>query len=30
MNNEFMKKEFSNKCFVEIYKELLDQIDEHI
>jgi len=28
MNTEFLKKEFSNKLFVEIYKEFLGQMDE--
>lgn len=28
MNTEFMKKEFSNKLFVTIFKEFIYQMDE--
>jgi hypothetical protein len=28
MNTEFLKKEFSNKLFLVIYKEFIDQMDD--
>lgn len=28
MNSDFLKKEFSNKLFVAIFKEFLDQMDQ--
>jgi len=28
MNNEFLKKEFSNKVFLHFYQEFLEQTDD--